>query len=173
MNIFLIGYMGCGKSTVGKHLSRRLKLQHIDLDEFFERSYKISIPDFFKKYDETAFRAAESLLLEKTIDLKNHIISTGGGTPCFNDNIDFINRHGLSVYLKMSPKSLFDRLKAAKKPRPLIQNLSDDQLLQRIINDVNSRESFYNRAHLIVKGENVDLDALEKKISNFLNLPNL
>jgi shikimate kinase len=170
MNIYLIGYMGCGKSTVGKNLARRLSLQHIDLDEFFEKSYKISITDFFKKYDETAFRSAESLLLEKTSELKNHIISTGGGTPCFNNNIDFINENGFSIYLKMAPKSLFDRLKVAKRPRPLIQNLSYDQLIEKIISDLHKREVFYNRANLTVKGENVDLDALEKHIAAFLNL---
>jgi shikimate kinase len=162
--------MGCGKSTVGKNLARRLGLQHIDLDEFFESSYKISITDFFKKYDETAFRSAESLLLEKTADLKNHIISTGGGTPCFNNNIDFINQNGYSIYLKMSPKSLFDRLKAAKRPRPLIQNLSYEQLMEKIASDLLKREVFYNRANLTVKGENVDLEMLEKHISAFLNL---
>jgi shikimate kinase len=165
MNVYLIGYMGSGKTTVGRGLARKLGYTHLDLDDFFEQSYKITVTDFFSKYDEQAFRAIESTLLKKTPELKNHIISTGGGTPCFFDNMDIINENGLSVYLKMSPKSLFDRLKKAKRPRPRIQNLSGERLYNRIIQDLQSRETYYNRAQVIVKGESIDLDTLAEKIS--------
>jgi shikimate kinase len=169
MNIYLVGYMGSGKSTVGKLLSAKIGFSHLDLDDFFEETYKISIMDFFKKYDEGTFRKLETGMLQKTLSLDNHIISTGGGTPCFNDNMEFINANGLSVYIQMQPESLHQRLKHARRPRPRTTYLDDDALMQRILDDMLVREKYYLQAHITVKGENIDVDALAEKISAELN----
>lgn len=170
MNIYLVGYMGSGKSTIGRMLSGRLGFEHIDLDDFFEETYRISIMDFFSKYDENAFRQIETRMLKKTLSIENHIISTGGGTPCFNNNMDLINAHGLSVYIRMHPKSLFTRLKTAKRPRPRTSALDDEALMKRILDDLEVRESFYKQAKLEVKGESIDVNALAGKIREQLRI---
>lgn len=165
MNIYLVGYMGSGKSTIGKQLAQRLDFAHLDLDDYFEETYKISVLNFFDKYDETAFRGIETKLLEKTFDLENYVISTGGGTPCFNNNMELINEHGFSVYIRMHPKSLFIRLKNAKRPRPRTFLLDDEALIKRIDDDMLVRERFYEQAKLVIKGENADIDELVEVLS--------
>lgn len=169
MNIYLVGYMGSGKSTIGKLLSAKLNFSHLDLDDYFEETYRISIMNFFKKYDELAFRKLETGMLEKTLSFESYIISTGGGTPCFNNNMDFINAHGLSVYIQMQPQSLFQRLKHAKRPRPRTTYLDDDALKQRIFEDMQVREKYYQQAHIRVKGEDIDIDNLAADILTALN----
>ena len=164
MNVYLVGYMGSGKSTVGRRLAQILNYEHLDLDDFFEKTYKISVIDFFNKYDETSFRKIESILLKQTINLSNHVISTGGGTPCFNDNMSMINVHGVSVYIKMHHKSLFDRLKNTKKPRPRTSNLDDDALNNRILEDMKIREQYYLQAMIHTKGESIDVQKLAQQL---------
>jgi len=165
MNIYLVGYMGSGKSTIGKLLAHKLNFAHLDLDDYFEEVYKISVLNFFNKYDEAAFRGIETKLLEKTFDLENYVISTGGGTPCFNNNMQLINERGFSVYINMHPKSLFIRLKNAKRPRPRTYLLDDESLMKRIDDDMLIREKFYKQASVEIKGENADIDALVELVS--------
>lgn len=169
-NIYLVGYMGSGKSTAGKQLARALGYDHIDLDNYFEETYKISIMDFFRKYDEQAFRLIERKLLEQTFGLQRHVISTGGGTACFSDNIHLINRHGISVYIRMSEKSLFYRLKYSKRPRPRTYQLDDESLQQRIEQDMQERGKFYNAALLIIKGEDFNVNDLVEMLQPVINL---
>jgi shikimate kinase len=170
MNIYLVGYMGSGKSTVGKRLARLLNKEHLDLDDYFEEAYKISVINFFNKYDEAAFRKIETELLYQTESLTNHIISTGGGTPCFNQNMNWINAHGLSVYIQMHQRSLFDRLKHARRPRPRTSNLNDDELNERINTDMLVREPFYLQAHICTKGESIDIEKLAVEIAGRIAL---
>ena len=158
--------MGSGKSTVGKKLAKMLDLEHIDLDWFFEETYKISIVNFFRKYDEKAFRLIEHQLVRKTAALNNCVISTGGGTPCFHGNMDLINSYGFSVYIHMHPDSLFSRLKNSKRPRPRTSRLTDKNLRQQINEDIVHREKFYKMAKLEVKGENIDVEVLAKEIKS-------
>ncbi|MCF8364669.1 MAG: AAA family ATPase [Bacteroidales bacterium] len=167
MNIYLVGYMGSGKSTIGKQLARKLNFEHLDLDDYFEETYKISIMDFFSKYDEETFRQIETKMLIKSFEFKDHVISTGGGTPCFNDNINLINRQGLSVYIQMHPASLFTRLKNAKRPRPRTAMLDDESLMKRIEDDMLVREHFYQQAQLTVKGESIVIEELVRQVLKF------
>lgn len=169
MNIYLVGYMGSGKSTIGRQLAGKLNYTHLDLDDYFESTYRIGIMDFFRKYDEAAFRKIESMMLRKTLEFDHYVISTGGGTPCFHDNMSLINKYGLSVYIRMHPRSLFIRLKNAKRPRPRTAMLSDEALMDRIMDDLSVREDFYNRASISVKGESIDVDALATLIKEQLN----
>ncbi len=158
--------MGSGKSTVGKKLAALLDLEHIDLDWFFEETYKINIVNFFRKYDENAFRLIEHQLVKKTATINNCVISTGGGTPCFHGNMDLINSFGFSVYIRMHPESSFVRLKNSKRARPRITKLSDEDLMQRILNDLHHREKFYKMAKLEVKGEDIDVEALAEELKS-------
>jgi len=166
VNIYLIGYMGSGKSTVGKQLARLLKYDFVDLDRQFEEIYKISIIDFFNKYDEDAFRVIERKLLINTFKMKHHVISTGGGTACYDDNIQLINQHGFSVYIKMHPHSLFVRLKNAKRPRPRIAGLQHDDLIMQIEKELSERDHYYTLAHYHAKGEDIDITTLAGMIKN-------
>lgn len=161
--------MGSGKSTIGKLLSQKIGFSHLDLDDFFEESYKISIMDFFRKYDEAVFRPIETEMLEKTFSLNNYIISTGGGTPCFKNNMDLINANGFSVYIKMDTESLFDRLKHARRPRPRTTFLDGDALMQRILEDMKVREKYYQQAVMVVKGEDIDIDRLASDLLKKIN----
>lgn len=158
--IVLIGFPGCGKSTHGKRLASRLGLDFYDTDAEFEKYYHISIVDFFSKYGESAFRTCERQLLLKLLDHDHCVISTGGGTPCFGDNMNLILQRSLSVYIKLSAVSLQVRLSQSKKRRPLLMNMTDDQLLGYVEETLASRENDYSRANLIVKGEDLTAEKL-------------
>ena len=164
MNVYLTGYMGSGKTTAGRRLAAKIGYEHLDIDGLFESTYRISVLDFFERYDEAAFRKIEAQLISHTFALKRLVVSLGGGAASYADNMERINRHGLSVYLRMAPESLFVRLKNAKRPRPRIAGLNEDQLKIRIADDLQVRGPFYEQAQLIVKGENLDVDALAEQI---------
>lgn len=160
MKIYLIGYMSSGKSTLGKTLANRLQLKFIDIDEAFEAKYHISINDFFVKFGEEKFRELEHQLLISFANIEDTVISTGGGTPCYYNNIDIINENGISIYLKLHPKSIISRLKASKKQRPLIKDMENQTFEDYIENHLNSREIFYNKAQHIIKSENLTINEL-------------
>jgi shikimate kinase len=161
MNIYLIGFMGCGKTTVGKRLAARCGFSFADTDKLFETKHNSTINSYFEQYGEEAFRKAEALILKETISLKNTVIATGGGTPCFHDNMDLMLSHGICVYLEMPPKALYNRLKNSKPERPLLQS---DNLLENIQNLLSQREQYYKKAHITVSGLDFDMENLVKKI---------
>lgn len=162
--IVLVGFPGCGKSTVGKKLAAKLSYGFVDLDNAIEEAYHLSIPEFFAKYGETAFRTCEQKVLMDQLSLDNIVISTGGGTPCSHQNMELIKAHSVSVYIQMAPASLLNRLSHAKRVRPLIQNMTQPQLQQYIDSTLAEREPFYLQAQLTVKGESIDVEELVEKI---------
>lgn len=169
MLIFLIGYMGSGKTSIGKKLARKLGYTFIDLDEYIEKQAHKSISEIFSQYGEEYFRKIEAKHL-KTIaqDQKNCIISTGGGAPCFHNNMELMGSAGYSIYLKLSPKSLQFRLASSKSKRPLITGKTDKELLDFIVTHLQEREEFYNKAHIIIKGEDLTPQKLYELIANKL-----
>lgn len=162
--IIIVGFSGAGKSTVGRRLASRLGWQFYDTDTFIERKYHLSIPDFFEKYGENAFRICEKAVLKELLEEKQTVIATGGGTPCFFDNMDEMLQRGFVIYLKLAPQSLFTRLQQSHKERPLTKDKGDAQLQAYIETTLQARETYYNRAHLTVKGENLSLPALVEKL---------
>ena len=164
MRIFLIGYMGSGKTTVGKKLARQLQYRFIDMDEVFEEKYHIQVADFFEKYDENSFREIESNLIKETELIENAVISTGGGTPCFNDNLSWMKRSGLTIYLKLSVLALVNRLTNAKQARPLLKNMNDNELTKFITKQLKERDVFYKEAQIITNGENCEIETLAQSI---------
>ncbi|MCF8339267.1 MAG: shikimate kinase [Bacteroidales bacterium] len=116
--IYLLGYMGSGKSTLGKRLANLLDYNFMDTDQVFEQNFQTSINDFFQHSGETVFRQYEKQILHKTFNLQNTIISLGGGTPCYFDNMEQISKNGLSIYLQMPPKAIQKRLLKTKRHRP-------------------------------------------------------
>ncbi|MDP1622272.1 MAG: shikimate kinase [Bacteroidales bacterium] len=160
MRIYLIGYMASGKSNLGRLLAEKLDYRFLDLDFLFEERYRISILDFFEKYDEGIFRQIERSLLLETIKLENIIISTGGGTPCFFDNMEVIKKAGTSIYLLWEVPSLLHRLKMVKRKRPLLKDIIPDELEARVVAQLAQREPFYKQADFIVSGEDFDMESL-------------
>ncbi len=162
MLIYLIGFMGSGKTTSGKKLAAQLDYNFVDLDFLIEEKYKISIPDIFDRFDEDVFRKIEHDTLLDTKSFQNTVISTGGGTPCFYNNMEIINSNGTSVYLLLHPKSIQKRLLASKKKRPLIMNKSEDEIFDFIELKLEEREQYYKKANFTIKAENLDISDLVK-----------
>ena len=149
--VFLIGFMGCGKTTQGRKLARFLKVDFVDLDEIFEQKHG-PISSYFEVFGENGFRQKESELLKSTHYPQNAIISTGGGLPVFFDNLDWMKQHGTVVYLQVPPGIIAVRMENAKTKRPLLQHKTGDELLQFITQKLTEREPFYEQANLIVNG---------------------
>lgn len=165
--IVLIGFPGSGKSTVGKKLASRLFLPFYDTDVYFSQKYRISIPDFFSQYGENFFRVCEHSVLLELLQKPVCVISAGGGMPCFFNAMDLMRESAVTVYLKMSPKSLFDRLSHSKKERPLLKGKTPEELNTYIEETLREREPFYQRADICVKGEDLDFTSLVESLRFF------
>lgn len=168
MNIYLMGYMGCGKTRAGRHLAAHSRRPFTDLDTLFETRLGTSIPEYFRHHSEEAFRQEERKMLHETAGLDNNIIALGGGTPCFEDNIDWIKSHGISVYLKMNELALFHRLSRSHKIRPLIAGMDANRLLEHICRQLPQRETYYSQADLTWPGTNVEIPALWQRLQELL-----
>ena len=149
IRVFIIGYMGVGKTTLGKELGKALDVEFIDLDKYIEQSQRKSIPQLFKEYGEAGFREIEHKMLKEIATFENVIISTGGGAPCFFDNMQIMNDMGVTIYLKAEPAELAARLRAAKCVRPIIAGKSSEELVPFIEHHLKEREPFYNQAQII------------------------
>lgn len=160
MRIYLIGFMGSGKSAFGKKLANHLHFPFYDIDNQFEHQFRIGINDFFQKYGEEAFRRIEQKLLHASQEMENAVISTGGGTPCFFDNMDFINKNGTSVFLDLPIPMVIHRLKHAKKPRPLLEKVTPEELSGFLQNLYNQRLPYYQKAHIILDENTMDVKQL-------------
>jgi shikimate kinase len=155
MKIFLIGFMGCGKSTLGRKLATRLGYTLIDLDHQIEKIANSTIANYFSANGEEAFRKLESETL-KTLDYpKNCVVATGGGTPCYFDNIDWMNANGLTIYIEMTPLALAKRLEQGIAKRPLLSNLSEEGIVHFIENKLEERNVFYKKAKYSLNGINL------------------
>ena len=162
--IYIVGYMGAGKTTAARHLASRLGWEVVDTDALFEEKYKISVCDFFNKYDEPLYRKLESEVLKSTENLDNVVISTGGGTACYFDNMEWMNQHGLTVFLRISQTAVVDRLLHAKRKRPLAEGKTESELTEFVNRHYTARLPFYEQAKITVKAENLDLENLIKQI---------
>jgi len=164
MRIYLIGYMFSGKTTVGHKLALRLGYEWLDLDQLFECVFHTSIPIFFKRYGEEAFRKLEQKMLHSTADKDNIVISTGGGTPCHFDNMEWINSHGTSVYFDVTVETLLRRAQNSKKPRPLFAGMTDDERSAFIRQQLQARTTYYRKANIIFPADDPDINALTRQL---------
>ncbi len=165
--VFLIGYMGCGKSTIGRYIAKDMGWRFIDMDDFVEKQIGCSISQFFADKGEDEFRKAEAQALKNLASEHNAIIATGGGAPCHFDNIDVMRAAGLTIYIKVEPQVLAARLKDAKNQRPLLAGKSDDELLDFISSQLKSREPFYSKAEMSVDGDRLPFSAYKPFIETF------
>ncbi|MFB9844202.1 shikimate kinase [Mucilaginibacter ginsenosidivorans] len=162
MKIFLTGFMGSGKTTLGRKLAARMNYEFIDLDHKLEQQVELSIAEYFTLFGEDSFRKLEAEVLRKTPYPENAIISTGGGLPCFFDNMDWMKANGKVVYLKLSPKTLADRLESGKEERPLLQDKHGDALVEFIEHKLAEREPFYAQANIIADGLSLTAERMEQ-----------
>jgi shikimate kinase len=158
MRIYLIGYMGCGKSTLGRRLAKHAGLQFIDMDHYIEKRNCKTVPQIFDEEGENEFRKKERKALEELSVFTDLVIATGGGAPCFFDNMELMNRTGKTIYLNIHPKILATRLLKSKTERPLIKGKSKQELVQFIDDTLKKRNEFYLQAHHQITKPDVDLN---------------
>ena len=164
MRIYLIGYMGCGKSTLGRRLSKFLDLQFVDMDHYIEeRNYK-TIPQIFAEEGEVEKKEMERKALEELSEFTDIIIAAGGGAPCFFDNIGLMNNTGKTIYLNIQPGILAERLLKSKIERPLIKGKSKDELVAFIDESLNKRNAFYSQAKYHITEPDIDLEKFQNLI---------
>ena len=149
IRIILTGYMGAGKTTVGRQLAKDLGVPFYDLDWYIESRRHKSVAQLFSEMGEEAFRRIEHNMLHEVAEFENVVISCGGGTPCFFDNMDYMNAQGQVVYLKATADVLMQHLKMARTERPLLKGKSPEEMMTFIEEQLRSREPYYSKAKYV------------------------
>ena len=162
--IFLTGYMGSGKTTLGRALATELGIPFIDLDHYIEKRYCKTIAQIFAEKGEEGFRDIERRMLHEVGEFEDVIISTGGGTPCFFDNIEYMNAQGTTVYLDVPVERLHIRLCIARSKRPLIKDKNDDELMAFIVEQLEKRAPHYSKAQYSFRADKLE-DMVQVKAS--------
>lgn len=167
--VFLIGFMGSGKTTLGKKLAAKLGLQFVDLDEQICFTFHaLCLSSLIEEKGIDFFREAESKVL-KELDVSGKLIATGGGTPCYYDNMDWMKGKGTVVYIQLDEKTLFHRLKQTDlNKRPLLKGLNDEELEDFINRTLAERKPFYNQAHITLNPLVTDINEMAERIRSFL-----
>ena len=156
VRIFLTGYMGAGKTTLGKAFARELGVSFVDLAWYIEERFHKTIPQLFAERGETGFRELERNMLHEVGEFENVVVSTGGGTPCFFDNMDYMNHQGQTVFLDVDVDTLFRRLRVATQQRPILQGKSSEELRDFIGKALASRTAYYGQARYRFDGSRLE-----------------
>lgn len=172
--IILIGYMGAGKTTLGKLLAQRMGLEFLDLDWYIESRFRMTVSQLFASRGEEGFRVIERNMLHEVAEFENVLIASGGGAPCFFDNMEYMNSQATTVYLKASPEILRTHLRMSKQQRPLIAQKNDEQLDAFIRETLDKREPYYSKAKIVFDTGLLDnghriQDAVEKLEKAIIN----
>tara|TARA_B110000090_G_C13360190_1_gene438127 strand:+ start:86 stop:601 length:516 start_codon:yes stop_codon:yes gene_type:complete len=168
MNIILLGFMGSGKTSIGKMLSKKNDFNFLDTDLEIEKRNQMSINNIFKDLGELFFRNEEKKLLNDIKEKNNIVLSTGGGFACNSQNIKKLNNFGLTIYLKYSNNKLFERLKKQRKERPLIKDLNDSDLKIFIKKYLHERKEYYTQADNIIECDKLDENQMLRKINSLI-----
>lgn len=164
MVVYLIGFMGCGKSTLGKQLARKMLLSFIDMDSYIEERESMTVPEIFEKRGEPYFREVERAALSELSAKHNVVIATGGGVAAAKGNIEFMNSTGVTIYLKMNSGVLLSRITNSKSVRPIFTGKSKEEAFEIIEKMLLEREPFYERATAVVEGKDIKVNELIDKI---------
>jgi len=168
MIVYIIGFMGSGKTTVARKVAALLGWDFTDIDKLIETTTGLSVEDVFRDKGEHFFRETEAEVLRNIDNTRNNVVACGGGTPCFYDNMDYMNRTGITIYLKMSAGALRNRLGKSGTVRPLIKDMNDSELLDYIKTTITHREKWYNRAAIVMDGLNADISEITLAIQRHL-----
>jgi len=167
--IFIIGYMASGKTTFGRALARRLGRDFIDLDFYIEQRFRKTIREIFASEGEGAFRKKEEAMLREAGEFDNVVVSCGGGTPCFFENMDYMNSRGLTVLLDTSPERIVARLVENNSRRPLMAGKSEEEIRQEVKKGLETRNSFYSKAAIHFPGNLLESrDQIDSSVNRFL-----
>lgn len=173
-SIIIIGYMGAGKTTVGKALAKELDVMFYDLDWYIESRMRKTVKQIFDEIGEEGFRKIERNMLHEVAEFENVVVSCGGGAPCFFDNMDYMNQLGETIYLKASPETLHTHLKMGKGVRPLLLNKTPEEVEIFIREQLKLREPFYNKAKHIIDINVMDdfdkINGMVQQIRKMLNV---
>lgn len=171
MKIFIIGYMASGKTTFGKALAEKLDVAFIDLDQYLEQRTGKTITEIFEEKGEDEFRKIEKEMLEAAVNEDyDAVIACGGGTPCFHNNMEYINRKGLSVFLETSIPVLISRLQAENDKRPIVAGKSDDEIREKVLTQLCERLPHYMEAKLKWHGDDLETPAeIDINVETFIN----
>ena len=169
--VILVGYMAVGKTTIASLLSKKIKINTVDLDQLIEHKIGLSINEIFEKKGEIYFRKLEHELFEQLIkNNENLIISTGGGTPCYSNNHLLLNQKNVtSIYLKASLKTIIERLLIAKNNRPLLANKSLNELEEFVAKHLFERSYYYNQANFSISTDDKNVETIVEEINLLLN----
>ena len=169
--IFLIGYMGCGKSTMGRAVSELTGIPFIDLDNYIERRFHLTVKAIFAERGEEGFRDVERRMLQEVADFEDVIVACGGGTPCFFDNMEYMNSHGTTVFLNTPIPRLHSRLMRGRHKRPLIANKNDEELMEFIQKALADRMEHYTKAQIEFSSERLEnREEIENTAREFIEL---
>lgn len=169
MTIFIIGYMASGKTTFGRALARKTGMGFIDLDFYIEQRFRMKVKDIFAKKGEAEFRRIESAMLREAGEFDDTVVSCGGGTPCFGDNMDWMNSRGLTVALEASEDVIADRVILAGDKRPLMAGKSRPEVIDTIREHLLLRQPFYSKAKLTISGDKLeDRSQIAETVDAFL-----
>lgn len=171
MKIFIIGYMASGKTTFGKALAEKLDVAFIDLDQYLEQRTGKTITEIFEEKGEDEFRKIEKEMLEAAVNEDyDAVIACGGGTPCFHNNMEYINRKGLSVFLETSIPVLISRLQAENDKRPIVAGKSDDEIREKVLTQLCERLPHYMEAKLKWHGDDLETPSeIDMNVETFIN----
>lgn len=171
MNVFIIGYMACGKSTFGRALARRLNRQFIDLDFYIEQRFRKSINEIFADKGEEEFRRIEASMLREAGEFEDVVVACGGGTPCFHNNMDYMLQRGDVVWLEASPERMTERLMINNARRPLMRGKSEEEIRATIDSALAQRAPFYSQANIRFNGDQLeDRRQIDTTVTKFLTL---
>mgnify|MGYP002522438079 CR=1 FL=1 len=170
MRLYLVGYMGCGKSSIGRKIARRLGVEFIDTDAVVEQAEQATIADIIGYAGEEYFRRCERKALDDTALHANAIVSTGGGLPVWHDNMERIHALGTSVYIRRTPEQILSRLSPyGRQKRPKFRGLDDEQLLAFMHENMAEREPVYAQADFVIDGEGRSDNEIIEAVLEFLN----
>ena len=172
MKIVLLGYMASGKSTIGRRLSKMLSMSFLDLDDYIVEKEEMSVTAIFKEKGEVYFRLIENKYLKEVLSKdENFILALGGGTPCYANNMEEVNKgNTLSIYLQGSTATMINRLIKKKSKRPLIASLDDDKIPEFVAKHLFERRSFYEQAKLTIKIDDKSKKEVAKELKNTIKL---
>lgn len=149
--IYIVGHAACGKSTFGHLIAKQLRIPFIDLDRYIQKRFQASIEQIFLRGGEEGFRKVERAMLHEVSQRNRVVVACGGGTPCFHDNMDYMNSRGMTIWLQASEQSIAERMENSYTVRPMFAGLSGEELRDRIREIMTEREPFYSKAawHLV------------------------